>query len=184
MQLIDLSRIKVSCENCNLAELCLPRGLEMNDLERLDRVARRSRPIHKGDSLFRHDERMGSLYAVRSGSIKVFAEDPAGGEQILGFYFPGELLGLDASSVGLVNSCCSNGRTKLYTGSKKLHMVGAVDFPGETISACNVPLRTTSITIPSSPNSGSTAVISPSGINTPGKTGGMLDSLGLPMILT
>ena len=31
--IIDFAKIKVSCKDCNLHELCLPRGLAMTDLE-------------------------------------------------------------------------------------------------------------------------------------------------------
>lgn len=96
MELIELSRFKVSCESCSLAELCLPRGLCKDDLERLEAVVRRSRPLQKGEFLFRAGDVIGSLFAVRSGSVKLYTGMDNGDEQIIGFYLPGEILGLDA----------------------------------------------------------------------------------------
>lgn len=96
MQAVDFTKIKVSCENCNLAELCLPRGLGQKDLEKLERALRRARPLQKGEYLFRAGDAIGSLHAVRSGSVKLYTTDADGEEQIIGFYFPGEILGLDA----------------------------------------------------------------------------------------
>lgn len=93
---LDFSRIKVSCNDCNLAELCLPRGLHHDELAQLDRIIKRSTPLHKGDYLFRAGDALGSIYAVRSGAIKLYALSNSGEEQILGFYLPGELVGLDA----------------------------------------------------------------------------------------
>lgn len=95
MELLDFSKIKVSCRNCSLAELCLPHGLNKQELERLDAAVRRSKPLHRGDFLFRSGEAVSSLFAVRSGSIKLYAMTPGGDEQIIGFYLPGEILGLD-----------------------------------------------------------------------------------------
>ena len=95
MDLIDFSKIKVSCENCNLSELCLPRGLPKKDLEKLDEIAKRTRPLHKGDVLFRTGDSFQSLYAVRSGCIKITTSSDMGDEQVLGFYLPGEIVGLD-----------------------------------------------------------------------------------------
>lgn len=93
---VDLSKIKVSCNDCNLSELCLPRGLHSDELAQLDRIIKRSTPLHKGDLLFRAGDTLGSIYAVRSGAIKLYTLSNAGEEQILGFYLPGELMGLDA----------------------------------------------------------------------------------------
>ena len=95
MKTIDFAKIKVSCENCNLAELCLPRGLDKEDMELLEQTLRRANPLQKGEYLFRAGDKMGSLHAVRSGSVKLYTHDDEGNEQIIGFYFPGEILGLD-----------------------------------------------------------------------------------------
>jgi len=100
MQLIDFSKIKVSCENCSLHELCLPRGLTAEELEKLDRVVKRTRPLQKGDMLFRSGEEFHSLYAVRSGCLKLYATSDLGEEQIIGFYLPGEIVGLDGMDNG------------------------------------------------------------------------------------
>lgn len=93
---LDLTKIKISCRDCNLAELCLPHGLHKDELARLDRIVKRAMPLHKGDHLFRAGDALSSIFAVRSGAIKLYALDNSGAEQILGFYLPGELVGLDA----------------------------------------------------------------------------------------
>lgn len=95
LHLVDFKNLKVSCGNCNLHELCLPRGLDSSDLEKLDRVTRRVRPLHKGDVLFRPGDSLTSLYAVRSGCLKLYISSNEGEDQITGFYLPGEILGLD-----------------------------------------------------------------------------------------
>lgn len=113
MQLVDFSKIKVSCENCSLSELCLPRGLSKQDLEKLDQVVKRTRPLHKGDILFRAGDSFRSLYAVRSGCIKLHASSDLGEEQIIGFYLPGEVVGMD----GMNNNRHSCTATALETSS-------------------------------------------------------------------
>lgn len=95
MYIIDFTKIKVSCESCNLHELCLPRGLDGKDLEKLDRIVTRTQPLHKGDVLFSAGDKFSNLYAVRTGCIKLTASSAQGEEQILGFYLPGEIIGLD-----------------------------------------------------------------------------------------
>ena len=95
-QVIDFSKIKVSCSDCNLHELCLPRGLEMEDLQVLEKLIKRTHPLQTGEYLFRAGQEFENIYALRSGSVKLNLMDEQGNDQILGFYFPGEILGLDA----------------------------------------------------------------------------------------
>ena len=95
-QVIDFSRIRATCSDCNLHELCLPRGLEKQDLLLLEQVVRRTRPLHNGDYLFRTGDQFEYIYALKSGSVKLVFNDSEGNDQIIGFYFPGEILGLDA----------------------------------------------------------------------------------------
>ncbi len=101
MYVIDFTKIKVSCENCNLHELCLPHGLDGEDLDKLDRIVTRTQPLHKGDVLFHTGDKFSNLYAVRTGCIKLTASSDAGDEQILGFYLPGEIIGLDGIEKGI-----------------------------------------------------------------------------------
>ena len=93
----DLSRrLRAACGVCSLKELCLPRGLNGEDLTRLDSLVERRGPFHEGDHLYRVGDRFQALYAVRAGSYKSYTVDSEGREHVLGFHLPGELLGLDA----------------------------------------------------------------------------------------
>jgi CRP/FNR family transcriptional regulator len=93
---LDLNKIKVSCANCSLSELCLPRGMGPEALEKLENIVKRAAPLQRGDVLFRAGEEFKGVYAVRSGLVKVFVTADDGEEQIVGFFLPGEMLGLDA----------------------------------------------------------------------------------------
>lgn len=99
-KIIDIANLKVACRNCNLFQLCLPLGLGDHDLDRLDAIIQRRRPIKRGTYLFQAHEPFRAVYALRSGSLKTFTLTDAGQEQINGFYLPGELLGLDAINIG------------------------------------------------------------------------------------
>ncbi|MFZ5959073.1 fumarate/nitrate reduction transcriptional regulator Fnr [Pseudomonas knackmussii] len=89
-------RLQVSCQACSLSRLCLPASLSNSEVEELDHIVRRNRPLHKGEYLFRADDPMQHVYAVRSGAIKTYLLDANGEEQVTGFILPGEMLGLDA----------------------------------------------------------------------------------------
>lgn len=93
--LLNMDALKVSCRNCSLAQLCLPVMLSPADVDRVDQIVERCHPMHKGDYLFKQDEKFSTLYVVKSGSVKSFVTDADGSEQILGFHLPGELVGLE-----------------------------------------------------------------------------------------
>lgn len=95
-KVISFENIKVACRNCSLVTLCLPMGLEPDDVERLDDIVKRNRPLHRGDHLFREGDGFNSLFVVKTGSVKTYAPSEDGSEQVLGFHLPGELIGLDA----------------------------------------------------------------------------------------
>mgnify|MGYP000909086294 CR=1 FL=1 len=87
--------VRASCTNCNLKGLCLPLAMDVKDIDRLDNIIQRGRPLQSGDHLYRAGDTFTSIYAVRSGSIKTYLIDDDGVEQITGFYLPGEVLGFD-----------------------------------------------------------------------------------------
>lgn len=99
-KVINLRNLKQACKHCSLQDLCLPLGISSDDLELLERIVRQRRPIQRNDHLYRPGDRLGCIYAVRSGSIKTYTLTNDGQEQITGFHLPGELLGLDAISEG------------------------------------------------------------------------------------
>ena len=92
---IDIVNLKVACSQCNLRELCFPKGLNADELDNLDSVVEQLKPIHKNDFLYKEGEKATAIYAVRTGCIKTMTESANGDEQIVGFHFAGELLGLD-----------------------------------------------------------------------------------------
>lgn len=65
------------------------------------------------DHLFRVGDKLESLYVVKSGSIKTFITNQTGEEQILNFYGPGDILGLD----GLPSNQHSSTALSLETSS-------------------------------------------------------------------
>ena len=85
----------VSCNNCRLSGICLPLALESDEIVRLDNIVQRGRPLQKSHYLFREGDVFTSVYAVRSGAVKTYSITDAGDEQVTGFYFPGEVVGLD-----------------------------------------------------------------------------------------
>ncbi len=93
--LSTVARFRTRCVTCNLREICLPCGLQANDMARLDEVVYTKKRLKRGETLYRSGEEFESLYAVRSGFFKssVVLED--GRDQVTGFHMAGEIVGMD-----------------------------------------------------------------------------------------
>lgn len=87
---------KTSCLTCRLSDLCLPFGLQIEEVETLEIIIKNKRPLRLGELLFSKNEPCHGLFAVKSGSFRRFVMNAEGVDQTLGFYLPGELIGLDA----------------------------------------------------------------------------------------
>ena len=70
MQAPKLSIKPTNCHDCRMSTLCLPLAMEYGDLDRLDKVIQRTKPLHKNQSVFYAGDTFSSVYAIRSGSIK------------------------------------------------------------------------------------------------------------------
>lgn len=90
------NKFVVSCRQCQLNALCFPHSLTFDEMDEVDDVVKRGKPLQRGQELFITGDEFTSLYAVRSGSIKAYNIDENGDEQVIGFFLPGEILGLDA----------------------------------------------------------------------------------------
>ncbi len=104
---------QTNCSTCRLNTLCLPISLELQDINKLDEIVQRGRPIQKGDRVYHAGEKFRSVYAVRSGAIKTIANTQDGQEQITGFYLPSEIIGMD----GLATNAHSNTAVALETSA-------------------------------------------------------------------
>jgi CRP/FNR family transcriptional regulator len=76
----------------------LPIALNTAEIDQLDDIVKRGRPLNKGEHLFRQAEAFHAVLAVRSGSFKAYSTSDDGTEQVTGFYLPGEILGMDGIS--------------------------------------------------------------------------------------
>lgn len=104
---------QTSCGSCRLNTLCLPLSLHLDDVQQLDRIVQRGRPLRKGEALYRAGDSFHSLFAIRSGSVKASTLNEQGQEQVTGFYLPGELVGLD----GIAENHYTNTVVALETAS-------------------------------------------------------------------
>ena len=90
------SEFSIHCQSCSFSHLCLPVSLNKTELDSLDDIIERKKPLHKHDKLVKAGDKFNLLYAVRAGSFKSFVSSKDGEEQIIGFHFPGDIIGFDA----------------------------------------------------------------------------------------
>lgn len=84
------------CGTCAFSSACVAAGYQKPDLAELQCLVEHVGPFHTGDHVFRTRDPFRAIFAVRSGSVKTRIFDQDGNEQVLGFYLPGEVIGLNA----------------------------------------------------------------------------------------
>ncbi len=90
----------IHCQDCSISQLCIPLGLNSDELDELDNIIERKKPIQKGQELFKAGDALQALYAIRAGSIKSYTITEQGDEQITAFHLAGDLIGFDAINNG------------------------------------------------------------------------------------
>ena len=71
----------IHCQDCSISQLCIPFTLNEHELDQLDNIIERKKPIQKGQTLFKAGDELKSLYAIRSGTIKSYTITEQGDEQ-------------------------------------------------------------------------------------------------------
>jgi CRP/FNR family transcriptional regulator len=84
------------CSTCSFSQACLPEGMDKAALRELHILVEHVGPIAAGAHVFREGDSFVSIAAVRGGTVKTYVVDRDGREQVLGFHFPGEVIGLSA----------------------------------------------------------------------------------------
>ena len=51
--MVNSSELSIHCQSCSLSHLCLPVSLDKDELESLDDIIERKKPLHKNDKLVR-----------------------------------------------------------------------------------------------------------------------------------
>jgi CRP/FNR family transcriptional regulator len=120
---------QTSCGDCRLNTLCLPIALQTDDISRLDEIIQRGKPLNKNEYLYKQSSPFSSVYAVRSGCLKAYRLTNDGKEQITGFYFPGEILGMDGI-----------GKNKHNCSAKALETSAVCEIPFEQLGELSTQL--------------------------------------------
>ena len=74
----------------------MPNDYDKPTLQALHCLVEHVGPFREGEYLFRANDPFFAIFAVRGGTVKTSVVDTLGREQVLGFYLPGEMVGLNA----------------------------------------------------------------------------------------
>ena len=84
------------CSTCAFSHACLSQGMDKSALKDLHVLVEHVGPFHAGEHIFREGDPFEAIAAVRAGTVKTCVTDRDGNEHVLGFHFPGEVIGLNA----------------------------------------------------------------------------------------
>ncbi|WP_299078249.1 helix-turn-helix domain-containing protein [uncultured Paraglaciecola sp.] len=84
------------CQHCIMSGICFGQS----DKNSAESKVRSHKIYHKSDILFRSGQTFDAIYILRSGSAKSSILANCGHEQISGFHYPGDLIGLDGFDNG------------------------------------------------------------------------------------
>ena len=90
-----VDRPTYSCENCCGYRFCLLSRLNRELRDTLSSQLSQQRLLRKGEKLYTPGSDFDGLYIIKSGSFKSAYSDTSGDQQVIGFYFPTQLLGID-----------------------------------------------------------------------------------------
>ena len=118
-KITQLKALDNICHRCKLRNLCSVNILSASERKMFSDVTIHDVRRDRGQHLFLPGDQLHFIYIVHSGSFKTYITNGNGDEQITGFYFQGDVLGLNVS----------NHATKNY---------GVVAL--ETSTVCKIPL--------------------------------------------
>lgn len=95
---MNLSSTRAGCSTCTLRDVCLPPGLTLKELERLEEIVVARRRIRRGEALYRAGDHFDNIYSIRLGFLKSTVMSSDGREQVTNFFMAGEMVGVDGIS--------------------------------------------------------------------------------------
>ena len=84
------------CSACAFSAASMRAGYDKAALCDLHVLVEHVGPFRAGEHVFRAHDPFRAIFAVRGGTVKTVSVDADGNEQVLGFYIPGEVVGLNA----------------------------------------------------------------------------------------
>jgi CRP/FNR family transcriptional regulator len=106
-------RFEVACKECDLDPMCQVLDYAEPGSGVPPGILLRRQSVSKGEMLFDIEQSFKAVYAVKSGSFKAMEPDLNEQERVVGFYLPGDLIGVE----GIANRYYTYSARALEAGS-------------------------------------------------------------------
>ena len=93
---LRLIKEKQHCEQCDTLQLCSNAWLDKELISDIDRIILDRGTFQTGQAIYQMEDRFRSFFTIQSGSVKVEKTLEDGTKHVNGFYFSGDLFGLDS----------------------------------------------------------------------------------------
>jgi CRP/FNR family transcriptional regulator len=93
---LRLVKGKQHCELCDSRQMCLNAWLDKGLISDIDQLNLARGTYQKGQAIYRLEDHFRAIFIIQSGSVKVEKTLEDGTHHVNGFYFRGDLLGLDS----------------------------------------------------------------------------------------
>lgn len=95
---IRLVQAKQDCEHCEIEHLCISVGISDKNAHKLNQIVKQGDSYDTGQNIYKRGDKFKSLYVIQKGIAKSEMSNIDGRQQVTGFYFPGDLVGIDSIS--------------------------------------------------------------------------------------
>lgn len=86
----------IHCNHCPISSLCIANGLNSEEKEKINAIITQLHLIQSDEHLYFQNQKMQYIFALYSGRCKEYIVDEEGNEKIKGFFYSGDLLGLES----------------------------------------------------------------------------------------
>lgn len=87
---------KQDCVRCGSHHCCFRSGLDDDQMKALTRIVRLRGPYKPGEAIFKIEDPFKSLFSIQSGAVKIESISQGGNRDVSGFYFSGEMTGIES----------------------------------------------------------------------------------------
>lgn len=93
---LRLIKEKRKCGLCDTRDFCFETWQDQKLLSVINKVTRSKGPIKVGEAVYKLENRFKSIFIIQSGLIKLEKPLEDGKAYVAGFYFPGDVIGLES----------------------------------------------------------------------------------------
>jgi CRP/FNR family transcriptional regulator len=108
------SKTEQHCCNSSPDSLCRAALLDELELAKFSSIIEKSVLLPAGELISKQSDKFEYIFAIKTGSCKTYTTDHLGNEQITGFYFPGDVLGLSSIDSGILSMSAKTLETSTF----------------------------------------------------------------------